>query len=64
MFAWVVAGVNEIAASTAATVNRWRIVEFLVYVSVSTEADPLRSVSEKRRRVRKDQRGDVPTVPR
>jgi hypothetical protein len=32
IFACVVAGVNEIAANTAATVNKWRIGRFLVYV--------------------------------
>src|SRR6476660_2115662 len=61
---------NEIAASMAATVNRWRIGRFLVYVGESggpeSQLASRTSTSsverETRLRVRKDKRGDSHTA--
>jgi hypothetical protein len=62
--------VNEIATSTAATVNRWRIGRFLVYVGGSggpesqfaSRTSASSAEQETRLRVRKDKRGDTHTA--
>jgi hypothetical protein len=61
--------VNEIAASTAATVNKWRIGRFLVYVGaflakLAIRVSNVGKLSRARNATtqRKDKRGDTPTA--